>query len=82
MLSQVKSHWSSFEEFGIKNDSHRPFWTYKKLLDVYGKSDAAKELLTFKKENPFEDLTVEKIERLKELYSNVKDDILSNGMSG
>ncbi len=55
---------------------------YKKLLDIYGKSDAAKELITFKKENDFEDLTVEKIERLKELYSNVKDDILSNGMSG
>ena len=66
----------------LNNEKYGLMFYTNRLLNVFSKNDLAKELYTFKKHNAFEDLSFEKIETLKEIYSKIKEDILTNGMDG
>lgn len=55
---------------------------FTKLLNIYGQSDAAKELYSFKKDLKIDLLTMDEVDKLRELYANVKEDVLKNGLVG
>lgn len=65
----------------ILNDEKygKMFYT-KRLLNVYGQNELGRELYEFKKSNQFEDLDFKKIEKLKDIYTKIKEDILTNGL--
>lgn len=64
----------------LNNEKYGSTFYSSRLLNVYGKTEVSRELYEFKKDNKFEDLNFEKIEKLKDFYNRVKEDILQNGL--
>lgn len=66
----------------IGNEKYGNMFYTNRLLNVYSNNDLAKDLYNFRKNNSYENLNVEDIEKLKEMYNKIKEDILTNGMEG
>lgn len=64
----------------VSNEKFGPIFYGKRLLEITSDSSFAKDLNDFKANNKFEDLTIDKINELKEIYGRIKNDILENGM--
>lgn len=64
----------------VTEDETKKNFLRGRLLNVFGKSEASLNLYKYKKDLDLLNLTQEQGEKLKELYSKVKDDIIQNGM--